>query len=101
MDSSPAVETVVHKSVERLERVHPGILACQVVIEAPHQHHRQGRHFRVLVHVTIPGGEIVASRSPTLDDSHDDVYVAIRDAFAAVRRELAERGDRAHTSTTP
>jgi ribosome-associated translation inhibitor RaiA len=98
MDSSPAVAAVIRKAVERLERLHPGILGCQVTIDAPHRHQLQGRHFQVHIRLTVPGGAVVASRAPTLDAGHEDIHVAIRDAFRAARRELTElarrpRGD--------
>ncbi len=88
MDSSPSVEAAVAKEVEHLERIHPGMLGCEVVIDAPHHHKRQGRHFRVTVQLAIPGADVVASRDPGLDAAHEDVYIALRDAFRAVRREL-------------
>jgi ribosome-associated translation inhibitor RaiA len=36
----------------------------------------------------VPGKGLVVSRDP--GDAHDDVYVAIRDAFDAAGRQLAE-----------
>ncbi len=90
MDASPAIEAVVQKSIERLERVHRGITACHVVIDAPQQHHRQGGHFQVHIHLTVPGGEVVASRTPTLADRHEDLFMALGDAFDAARRELID-----------
>src|SRR5690606_22918580 len=57
------------------------------------QHHHQGRPFRVSIDLRVPGKEIVANR-----DHHEDVYVALRDAFDAAKRQLEEtvrlqRGD--------
>jgi ribosome-associated translation inhibitor RaiA len=56
-------------------------------------HHQQGRQFRVHIDVRVPGKEVVANR-----DHDEDVYVALRDAFDSVKRQLEEtvrvrRGD--------
>jgi cold shock CspA family protein/ribosome-associated translation inhibitor RaiA len=91
LTSSPALEEDIERRVRWLERFHPRIVGCHVAIEAPNQHHRQGGLFRVRIEIAIPGGEIVVSRSPQADHSHADVYVAIRDAFRAARRELMDR----------
>jgi ribosome-associated translation inhibitor RaiA/cold shock CspA family protein len=98
MDTSPALEARVRTMAEDLERFSPQIIHCHVVIEAPHQHHRQGKLYTVHVRVTVPDREITAHRTPTDDHAHEDPYVALRDAFRAVQRQLQDyerqrRGD--------
>jgi hypothetical protein len=38
----------------------------------------------------VPGGEIVVNRDHDLDHAHEDVFVAMRDAFAAAARRLED-----------
>lgn len=90
MDPSPAVEAGVRKRAERLERFADRILGCEVVIEAPHRRHRKGMIYRVRIGVSVPGADIHVGRSPGADHAHEDVYVAIRDAFAAATRRLED-----------
>jgi cold shock CspA family protein len=94
MSSSPAVEADVRRRIAWLERFHPAIVGCHVAIEAPRRRHRQGGLFRIRIEVAVPGGEVVVSRAPDEDHAHADVYVAIRDAFRAARRELMDRARR-------
>jgi ribosome-associated translation inhibitor RaiA len=61
-----------------------------VSVEAPHKHHHKGKLYAVHIDLRVPGGEIVASREPGQDHSHEDVYVAVRDAFDAVGRQLQD-----------
>ena len=42
----------------------------------------------------VPGGEIVVGRDPTAATTHDDLQVAIRDAFRAAKRQLRDRMQR-------
>jgi len=81
----------VRRGIVWLERVRPSIVGCHVAIEAPRRRHRQGGLFRVRVEVGVPGGEVVVSRSPPKHHGHPEVYVAIRDAFRAARRESMDR----------
>lgn len=87
---SPAIEGRIQQRVRKLERLAPDLIACRVAIEAPHQHHRQGRIYHVRVDVTVPGHEVVVSRDPGAHHAHEDLYVAIRDAFDAVERRLQD-----------
>lgn len=63
MEPSPSVEEVVHDRIARLSRFHDRITSCSVVIEAPHRHGRQGKLYRVLVDIVVPGAIIVTGMS--------------------------------------
>lgn len=90
MDPTPALEEFVRQWVVRLEHAYNRIERCDVVIERPHQHHRQGQIVRVRVVLAVPGPDIVVSHDHSVDGSHEDMYVAIRDAFRAARRQLED-----------
>ena len=87
---SAAIEDAVLKKVQHLEKFYDRLVSCRVAIESPHRHHHRGRHYRVRVDLTFPGGEIVAGREPDEAAAHTDVYVAIRDAFQAAQRSLRD-----------
>jgi cold shock CspA family protein/ribosome-associated translation inhibitor RaiA len=90
IDKSDAVDTRVRDWVDKLERVYDRITSCEVTIAQPHHRHRKGNAFSVNVRLTVPGGEIVSSHDPGPDGAHEDVYVALRDAFLASRRQLED-----------
>ena len=93
LEPSAAVEANVRKHVERLERYFREIISCRVTLDAPHKHHHQGNIFHVTVDIRLPGGEVVASRRHDDEHAHEDAYVAIRDAFNAIRRQLKHQLD--------
>ena len=90
LEPSDAVEANVRKHAERLERFCNEIISCRVTIDVPHKHHHQGNMYHVTVDVRTPGDENIASRGPAQHHAHEDVYVAIRDAFDAVQRQLQD-----------
>jgi len=85
-----AVRDAALDHVAQLERFSDRITGCHVVIAQPHRHHREGRLYSVRVDLVVPGGEIVVNRDHHLDHSHEDVFVALRDAFDAARRRLED-----------
>lgn len=87
---SEAIAAKLEERASKLERYYGGIVGCRVVVEAAHKHHRRGNHYHVRVDVTVPDGELVANREPDEHHAYTDVYVAIRDAFDSMRRQLED-----------
>jgi ribosomal subunit interface protein len=90
LDRSEAIETSIREHAEKLEKYCDRITGCRVIVDAPHKHHQQGNHYHVRIDVTAPDAEFVASREPDEHHAHTDAYVAIRDAFDAMRRQLED-----------
>ncbi len=100
VDRSEALETHIREKVSKLEEFYPQMVGCHVAVEMPHKHHNQGKLFNVRVEAQVPGGQVVVNR-----DLSEDVYVALRDAFDAARRQLEDygrkqRGDTKHHDST-
>jgi ribosomal subunit interface protein len=94
METSEAVEARVRERSDALERFHPNIIGCRVMIEASARSQHKGKIYHIRVNLTVPGEEIVVKRDPAEHHAHEDIYVAIRDAFDAVRRQLEDHARR-------
>lgn len=94
MEATPAADELVRRWVGKLEHVYDRIERCRVVIERPHQHQHQGQRIHVSVTLAVPGEDIVVNRDHGLDAAHEDLHVAIRDAFHAARRRLEDHARR-------
>lgn len=90
MDPSDAVEVKIRERVDKLERFSDRITRCGVSVEAPHRAHRHGNLYHIRVEISVPGKDLVVSKDPGDLGGHTDVYVAIRDSFAAAERQVAE-----------
>jgi ribosomal subunit interface protein len=90
MDRSEAVEAKVRERAAKLDQFADHIMSCRVMVEAPHKHHHQGGLFHVRIDIKVPGRELAVSREPAGHHAHEDVYVAVRDAFDAARRQLED-----------
>jgi ribosomal subunit interface protein len=90
VDPSPAVKDAVQERADKLEKFYGDIMHCHVVVEKPHQHHHKGNLYHIRIDVTVPGNELVVQRAPEAHHAHEDPYVAIRDAFDSMRRQLED-----------
>jgi ribosomal subunit interface protein len=84
---SEAVELHIREKAAKLETFYPHIIGCHVTVELPHKHNHQGKQHNVRIDIKVPGSEIVVNR-----DKHEDIYVALRDAFDAAKRQVEEYG---------
>lgn len=108
MNHSDAVATRIQEEADKLDQYFDRITSCRVLVEAPHRHHRRGDPFHIRIELGVPGKELVVTHDPTahtvskqdeeghltkqmeVGGPHKDVYVAIRDAFKAIRRQLQD-----------
>jgi ribosomal subunit interface protein len=88
MDTSPFVEELIREKVDRLERIFGRITSCHVYVEAPHKFHRKGNHYEIRIEVRVPGTELAVNNNPGDVNAHEEINVAIRDAFNAMERQL-------------
>lgn len=90
MPPSDAVEKRIRQKVKKLDKLYDRIMGCRVVVETPHRRHVQGKLFHIRIDLTVPGNELVVTREPHAHHAHEDIYVAIRDAFSAMQRQLQD-----------
>lgn len=101
LDPSEFIESRIREAFSKLEEVESRITGCHVTVEARHRRHHKGNVFHVRIDMTVPGAEIAVSRDPEQDHAHEDVYVAIRDAFDSARRQLREAARRKSRRAEP
>ncbi len=90
LESTEALRQAVEERAQKLEHFYDKIESCHVIVEAPHRHHHQGNVYHIRVRLTVPGDEIVVSRDPPEHAQHEDLYLAINDAFKETTRQLED-----------
>src|SRR3569833_916112 len=83
MSLSEAAAAAIRDKAAKLDTFCVCFMSCRVLVEAPHRSQQNGMLYNVRIDLTLPGAELVVKREP-----HEDLYVAIRDAFYAARRQL-------------
>jgi ribosomal subunit interface protein len=90
ISSSPAIDEYVRRRAAKLETFYDRVIGCRIAVEAPSLHHHEGKEYRVRIDLTVPGAELVVTRAPDDNLSHQDVYAAIDDAFDDAGRMLQD-----------
>ena len=88
-DSSDAARTQILSELERLEIHNHRITGFRVKVIAPSHKHRHGVGFQVHIWLTLPPhANIVVTNTATSNTRNEHAQVAIKDAFAAARRQI-------------
>jgi ribosomal subunit interface protein len=90
MSPSKAIEARIAQKIEKLAQFYDRIIAAHVTVDLPHHKHHQGNLFEVAIELSLPDGKVVVNRHANRDHRHEDIYVAVRDAFNAAKQQLVE-----------
>ncbi|MFC3116758.1 HPF/RaiA family ribosome-associated protein [Cellvibrio fontiphilus] len=84
LDSSAALNDIITKKLEKLNRYTDQIVHSRVVLDAPHQHKHKGKQYRASIELDIKGHPVAI----TQDD--ESIHVAVRDAFSSAERKVKQ-----------
>lgn len=93
------LKDAVHREIERLDDYFDRIVGCRVMVELPHQRREEGNPYHVRIELSVPGRNLVVSRSPKARERERETQMsALDEAFGAIRRRLEDyarelRGD--------
>jgi ribosomal subunit interface protein len=95
-EPSDAIKAKIHERMDKLNKLYNHIMSCEVTVEEPHKHKHKGNLYQVKVILSIPGDRIVATSEAHYNHAHEDAYVAVRDAFDAIQRQLEQKARKQH-----
>ena len=87
-DHSDALEVDIKAHVAKIEEYYGRIMSCRVVVELPHKSHAQGKLFHINIDMSLPGAGHVNHNDRGQNPAHEDVHVAVRDAFSAIEHQV-------------
>ncbi len=96
MEPSEAIVARVKEKAGKLLKLSPRLTHMRFVVDAPHRHHHKGKIFHVKIMLGLPGRPEISVASNDENQAHEDVYVALRDAYEAARRRLVDSVERMH-----
>lgn len=81
----PALDDLIRRKVEKLERFSDRIIRCDVVVEGPGERHESGGPYDVRLDISVPGSDLVVNQRTA-----ETLRGAIEAAFDAAERQVEE-----------
>jgi len=100
IEQTEALSQAVQKRIDKLERYCDQIITGRVVLDSPHNNHHKGKVYSVGLEIHTPTKEVRVNQDQHDNHAHEDLYVAIRDAFNAAERQLKSI-DKKHRALPP
>jgi len=88
IEQSDSITEAVQKRVDKLRRYCSDIIGGRVVLDCPHNNHHKGKVYSVALELQTPNKPVMVTQEQHDNHAHEDLYVAIRDAFNAAERQL-------------
>jgi len=88
IDQTDALTEAVQKRIYKLERFCDQIITGRVVLDSPHNNHHKGKVYSVTLEIHTASKEVRVNQDQHDNHAHEDLYVAIRDAFDVAERQL-------------
>src|SRR5438477_1834779 len=95
MEGSAFLERAIRQRVERLERLHPHMIGCRVVVAVPYRGTESGKPpIAITVEIEMPGrNKVVARDADERREMKNDHLAVVNRVFDAAHRQLEKSTD--------
>jgi ribosome-associated translation inhibitor RaiA len=91
LEKSTAIEDKVRDKIAKLKRHFSRMTTCRVVLDAPNRGSTKAKLLKVKIEVGVPGRKpLVVEHERPVAHAHEDVNLALRDAFIVATRRIDE-----------
>ena len=88
VEPSDSVRADIEAHAAKLHQFFDRIVSCRVAVEATTRRGQKGKLFNVRVDLGVPGREIVTNGKGFKSHTHEDVRMAVKNAFTVAGRTL-------------
>ena len=87
---SDAVEAIIRKRTQAVERFCPDAVGLRVTLAAPQKLRHAARGFDVRLHLEVPGPDLDVARTVRQGHAADDILRAVTATFTALEKRIKE-----------
>ena len=88
IEHSDAIEFNIRQKAEKLTSTYDDITGIRAVVALPHNHSYKGRIAHISLEVGLPGETVAITHDHHDNAEHENMYVALRDAFDKANRKI-------------
>ncbi|UZK02885.1 HPF/RaiA family ribosome-associated protein [Venatoribacter cucullus] len=91
---SDAVEQHIREKAGKLTATFDDIIGIRAVVAMPHNHSYKGKLAHVSLEIGLPGQTVAITRDQHDQHEHEDMYLAVSDAFEKATRKIKQIHDK-------
>jgi ribosomal subunit interface protein len=94
IDHSDSIEQTIREKAGKLTSTYDGITGVRAVVAMPHNHSNKGKLAHVSLEIGLPGETVAITNDNHDNTDHEDMYLAVRDAFDKASRKIRKIHDK-------
>ncbi len=88
IDPAPAMEALIQRRIAALDRFHPNIIGCRVMVGTANRRRHSAGGVDLRIHLELPGPDLDVTREVRQGNRGDDALLAMNAAFGALEERL-------------
>jgi len=94
IEHSDAIEFHIREKASKLTERYDDITGIRAVVGLPHNHSQKGKIAHISLEIGMPGEVIAITNDHHDNPEHENMYVALRDAFEKAQRKIGKIHDK-------
>ena len=94
IEHSDGIEQTIRDKTAKLTATFDNITGVRAVVAMPHNHSNKGKLAHVSLEIGLPGETVAITNDNHDNADHEDMYVAVRDAFDKASRKIRKIHDK-------
>ncbi|MFT4763156.1 MAG: putative sigma-54 modulation protein [Oleispira sp.] len=96
IEHSDGIEQLIRDKAGKISSIYDSITGIRAVVAMPHNHSNKGKLAHVSLEIGLPGETVAITNDNHDNKAHEDMYVAVKDAFEVAQRKVRKIHEKRH-----
>ncbi|CCK74569.1 putative sigma 54 modulation protein/ribosomal protein S30EA [Oleispira antarctica RB-8] len=96
IEHSDGIEQLIRDKAGKISSIYDSITGIRAVVAMPHNHSHKGKLAHVSLEIGLPGETVAITNDNHDNKAHEDMYVAVKDAFDVAQRKVRKIHEKRH-----
>lgn len=96
IEHSDGIEQLIREKAGKITDKYDSITGIRAVVAMPHNHSNKGKIAHVSLEFGLPGETVAITHDNHDKAAHEDMYIAVKDAFDIAQRKIRKIHEKRH-----
>lgn len=96
IEHSDGIEQLIREKAGKISTKYDSITGIRAVVAMPHNHSHKGKIAHVSLEIGLPGETVAITNDNHDNTAHEDMYIAVKDAFDIAQRKVRKIHEKRH-----
>jgi ribosomal subunit interface protein len=96
IEHSDGIEQLIREKASKISSIYDSVTGIRAVVAMPHNHSNKGKLAHVSLEIGLPGETVAITNDNHDNKAHEDMYIAVKDAFEIAQRKIRKIHEKRH-----